>query len=299
MNLRHSSGHLSPGGLFLETLRPSEPTGKHPVVMLHGGAHTGACYLGAPDGRPGWAHDFVERGFPVLVPDWPGIGRSGHVPAEQLTGEAVCAGLAQVIAEAGEQVVLLTHSMSGAYGWKLLEMVGDRIAKLVAIAPSPPGNIQQAPDIVAETPGSLTIRGTTDFTLLRNAAFVATRSFALHKLVGTGTQFPAEQVDRYVDSLVAIPPLLLQQRLNVDASQLRVTDFTHYAGKPALVITGTHDVDHPRELDEPIADWLAANGAHPDYWYLGDRGILGNGHMMMLERNSQQLSAAITGWLDA
>ena len=33
--------------------------------------------------------------------------------------------------------------MSGAYGWKLLERHGERITKLIAVAPAPPGNIQR------------------------------------------------------------------------------------------------------------------------------------------------------------
>ena len=33
--------------------------------------------------------------------------------------------------------------MSGAYGWKLLERHGERITKLIAVAPAAPGNIQR------------------------------------------------------------------------------------------------------------------------------------------------------------
>ena len=293
----HTDARHLPSGLYLETLHPAEPSGKPPVLMLHGGAHTGAGYLATLDGRPGWAHDFARAGHVVMLPDWPGVGRSGHVAAERLTGEVVCAGMAEVIAQAGQPVVLLTHSMSGAYGWKLLEMGGDRIAKLVAIAPAQPGNIQAPADVTAETPTTLTIRGTTSFVLDRTAAFVPERAFTARKLAGDGPQFPTEALDRYHASLVAIPPLLIQQRLNVGGSQLRVEDFRHYAGKPVLGVTGDHDGDHPRALDEAIVTWLAAHGARAEYWFLPDRGIVGNGHMMMLERNSAALAAALLAWM--
>ena len=42
---------------------------------------------------------------------------------------------------------------------------------------------------------------------------------------------------------------------------MKVTDFSKYRGKRALVLMGTDDVDHPRELDVRIADWLNENGA--------------------------------------
>jgi hypothetical protein len=42
---------------------------------------------------------------------------------------------------------------------------------------------------------------------------------------------------------------------------MKVTDFSKYRGKRALVLIGTDDVDHPRELDMRIADWLNENGA--------------------------------------
>ena len=131
----------------------------------------------------------------------------------------------------------------------------------------------------------------------RTAAFVPERAFTARKLAGDGPQFPTEALDRYHASLVAIPPLLIQQRLNVGGSQLRVEDFRHYAGKPVLVVTGDHDVDHPRALDEAIVTWLAAHGARAEYWFLPARGIVGNGHMMMLEKNNLQIAKVLTDWL--
>jgi hypothetical protein len=49
---------------------------------------------------------------------------------------------------------------------------------------------------------------------------------------------------------------------------MKVTDFSKYRGKRALVLIGTDDVDHPRELDVRIADWLNENGAKADFWFL-------------------------------
>jgi hypothetical protein len=62
-------------------------------------------------------------------------------------------------------------------------------------------------------------------------------------------------------------------------------------------VTGTDDVDHPRDLDADIVDWLRHSGAKSEHLYLADRGIIGNGHMMMLEKNSREISNVLLNWL--
>jgi hypothetical protein len=44
--------------------------------------------------------------------------------------------------------------------------------------------------------------------------------------------------------------------------------------------------------------WLNEHGAKADFIYLGDRGIAGNGHMMMLENNSAALANQIMAWIE-
>ena len=48
--------------------------------MVPGGALVGVHFLTTPDGREGWAHYFLRRGFPVYIVDVPGRGRAGFVP---------------------------------------------------------------------------------------------------------------------------------------------------------------------------------------------------------------------------
>ena len=53
---------------------------KYPLVLIHGGSHTGVGWQTTPDGRPGWADYFVRRGWKVYNVDQPGRGRSNYVP---------------------------------------------------------------------------------------------------------------------------------------------------------------------------------------------------------------------------
>jgi pimeloyl-ACP methyl ester carboxylesterase len=128
------------------------------MVLISGGAHTGNCYLATADGRPGWAHAFVRAGYRVTVPDWPGVGRSGYIPRDKLTGEVMVEGLGKVLASLDQPAIIMTHSMSGAYGWKLVEKYGEHIAKVVAVAPGPPGNIQAVSEVVSESGDTVVVR---------------------------------------------------------------------------------------------------------------------------------------------
>src|SRR5215469_12069004 len=262
--VNYSSGLIESPPTYYEVLAPVGGSTKPPMVLISGGAHTGACYLATVDGRPCWAHAFVRAGYKVVVPDWPGVGRSGYIPLDDLTGDVVVAGL----------------------------------GKIVAIAPGPPGNIQAVSEIASETADTVVVRGSTTMTINLKQAVVSDRNFVEVKLVGRSAQFPREYIAVYASSLSPIPPRLLYQRRNIRGSQLKVADLSNYRGKRILVMTGTADIDHPRDLDGAIVEWLNQNGAKADFLYLGDHGIEGNGHMMMLEKNSDALAGRILSWIE-
>ncbi|MCW5772236.1 MAG: alpha/beta fold hydrolase [Rhodospirillaceae bacterium] len=297
--MRFGAGYVGDPAVYYETLAPLEAGGKPPVVMVHGGTQTGACYLLTADSRPGWAQAFVKAGYPVVLPDWPGSGRSGAVPYDRLDGEAVCRGIGAVIEAQGGPVILVTHSMSGALGWKVLELYGDRIAKLVAIAPGPPGNIQAEPTVLSENDRHIELQSLElRFSIDKGVPHRAPMSFVEKKIVGEGGRFARAGVATMAAAMDLLAPQMIWQRLNIHGSQLKVARFDHYRGKPILVVVGSHDIDHPRALDEATADWARANGAAVDFWYLPEFGIVGNGHMMMMEDNSDEIAGLILGWIE-
>ena len=94
MSVLHETGLITaPLPVYFETFAPAAATGRPTVVMVHGGAHTGACYQRTADGRRGWAYLVAERGYRTVVPDWPGTGRSGYIPLDRLDGATVVAAL--------------------------------------------------------------------------------------------------------------------------------------------------------------------------------------------------------------
>jgi hypothetical protein len=53
--------------VFADTLCPEDSTGKSPMVMIHSGGHSGACYLLTADNRVGWAYRVCRTRIPRLV----------------------------------------------------------------------------------------------------------------------------------------------------------------------------------------------------------------------------------------
>ena len=98
MSVIHATGLITaPVPVYFETFAPAAATDHPTVVMVHGGAHSGACYQRTADGRRGWAYLFAERGYRTVVPDWPGTGRSGYIPLDRLNGATVVEGLGALI----------------------------------------------------------------------------------------------------------------------------------------------------------------------------------------------------------
>src|SRR2546425_1051392 len=47
------------GQMYVEYQIPDTPP-KYPIILVHGGSHTGAGWQGTPDGRRGWADFFLQ-----------------------------------------------------------------------------------------------------------------------------------------------------------------------------------------------------------------------------------------------
>jgi pimeloyl-ACP methyl ester carboxylesterase len=300
MSLLHDTGVIgAPVPVYFETFAPTQGSARATVLMIHGGAHSGACYQRTADGRPGWAYVFAARGYRVIVPDWPGTGRSGYVALDALDGMTVVNGLTALMRSLGGQLILLTHSMSGAYGWRLAELNRELIDAVVGVAPAPPGNIQKPAPVYAESETTIETQASgRRVSIDKRTPMLPTRDFIERKLIGESRFFPRGRLADYAASLGPTPPRLVLERQNVHGSQLRVTDPKKLSGKRILVITGTEDLDHARDVDGAIVTWLKSNGAAAEFCFLGDRGIVGNGHMLMMEENSDTIAGIIMDWLE-
>ena len=75
------------GAMYVEVMVPKQIRSPYPVVFFHGAGQTGVDWLQTPDGRPGWAYNFLDMGYVVYMTDFPTRGRSQYVPGVDGTPE--------------------------------------------------------------------------------------------------------------------------------------------------------------------------------------------------------------------
>ena len=78
-------------------------------------------------------------------------------------------------------------------------------------------------------------------------------------------------------------------------------DVTGEAGLPNLaklpILILTAEASYHAPYDHCTVKYLQQAGVRSTWIKLGDLGIHGNGHMMMLEKNNQEIGVVISGWL--
>jgi pimeloyl-ACP methyl ester carboxylesterase len=269
----------------------SGATTRTPIVFVHGGAHTGACYIETPDGRIGWAPYLAQRGREAYVYDWPGRGaRAAGSDFTTLSLGDVARDLADVLAEIGP-AVLVTHSMGGVVGWRTAELARTNVAAIVAIAPGPPANLQPSLDAAAiadlQRDDAAYARAGRPLAHPEHAPIVTPRA-VIEQMWMNSTHFPREAADAYLATVVPESPRAMNERNNIGGSGIAVAGPEVFDGLPIVVITGDEDPRHPRETDEAIADYVGG-----EFIWLPDIGLPGHGHMQMIERGNLAIADVI------
>lgn len=70
-------GHFVVEQTYVQYFIPENRLDAPPMVLVHGGGMHGSTWETTPDGRPGWLHLLLERGYEVHVVDLVERGRSG------------------------------------------------------------------------------------------------------------------------------------------------------------------------------------------------------------------------------
>jgi pimeloyl-ACP methyl ester carboxylesterase len=320
--------------MYVEYQIPAKVEHPWPVVMIHGGSQTGTNFTGTPDGREGWAQYFLRRGYavyvvdqvargraaqwsqangPVTAPDmtrleqrfvaperynlwpqahlhtqWPGTGLPGDQSFDQfyasqfpslvdfplqqkLNRDAVVALLDRI-----GPAVLLVHSQSGAFAWPIADTRPGLVKAIIAVEPNGPPvhdvEFKGAPEWFADNP-RLKAYGLGDVPLTYEPA------------AGTaGLAFVREDRPQWPDAL----------RCWGQAEPAR--KLANLQNTPIMVVTS--EASYHAAYDHCTVRWLAQAGVKSTFVRLADVGIHGNGHMMMLEKNSDVIAGVLADWLD-
>jgi pimeloyl-ACP methyl ester carboxylesterase len=320
------------GQMYVEVWVPRRIRQPYPIVMFHGNGQPGNGWQQTPDGRPGWAYYLIDQGYVVYMVEYPARGRSAYVPGvhgelgirtvaqlesiftngsqrgdfplkanhtqwpgtglegdpvfddylrsqlQYVSGqdELTLAAGVPLLDKIGQPVILLTHSQGGAMGW----LIADRRPSLVkAIVTVEPGGPPMAPaDTANVKPGER-----------RANSWGPTNQPLAYDPPVTN---PAEDLKVYLEASSERPdeiPCYLQEE---PARQL-----VHLKHIPVLAISanGTYH----RVFDACVPKWLRQAGVDAEFVRLEEAGISGNGHMMMLEKNSDDIIAFVHQWLEA
>ncbi len=253
------------------------PSRKGKVIMVHGGSHTGTGWTTTPDGRPGWALRFANRGWDVYVVDWPGVGRSGTRPENLAdTPTDIVDALALLLNQTGP-AALVGHSIGAAVAFKLTERVPEAVLAVAALAPA---SVETVGSVVPPSPLDKLI-GTT-------------REGAQQRFANTA-RFPQAAFDNYFASLVPYGPRIrnaaigLTGELKIDRSK---TDIWNKR-VPTLVLAGEEDRTVPPtrmiETTQALGVPLTMLGAN---W-----GMPGHGHLYIVEKETEAIADRVEDWL--
>jgi pimeloyl-ACP methyl ester carboxylesterase len=321
------------GQMFVQYQIPKNKTRPYPVVMIHGGGQTASNFLGTPDGRRGWADDFVANGYAVYVVDQSGRGRSGFFgdsygktrkssvenveqrftaperkqlwPQASLHSQWPGAGtkgdatfdafyasqvetigdeslIEQINREAGAKLldrigpaVLLTHSQAGVIGWSVADERPQLVKGILAVEPSGPP--------IRET----VAKGAPDY--FEDGVIARPWGVTRGKIAfDPPAQTPAEL--KLVRQDEADGPGLVRCFLQVEPAR----QIPHLRGIPILIVVSEASYHAP--YDHCTAKFLDQAGVKNSFVRLADRGIRGNGHMMMLENNNLEIAAFLRRW---
>ena len=333
-----NNDHIMADQMYVHYQIPQEKRHPYPIIMIHGGGQTANNFESTPDGREGWATNFLRAGFAVYLVDQPGRARSPYQP------EVYCALANGARARSGvEQRFTLPK----------------------------PNNLYPQARLHTQWPGSGTkgdpafdqffasqVSGITDGGVseqLNQAAVAALLDrigpaiVLTHSMSGTSGWLIADARPRLVKAVVGIepssppfrnldligPPDWFRYSKNLDkpwgitrlpiaydppvksAEDLKPVleekadraDLTrcYRQSEPARklanlvnipILIVSGEASFHAPWDHCTSKYLTQAGVTNQYVRLEDHGIHGTGHMMMLEKNSLEIAQLIAGWLE-
>lgn len=334
----YGTGLVSTEQIYVERLTPAQILHSTPVILWTGLGQTGASWLNTPDKRPGWAEHFLSAGYEVYIADQPARGRSPLLPPpfndtivsqgvvtasyasrywtatqsfpnqswpqaslhtqwpgsglgdstiftafmaaqvpsllNQTTSETLSrVALTALLTHLNHPSILLTHSQGGPHGWSVADSVPHLLKAIIAIEPQGPPFVNQV--IASSGPGVVRPWGLTQTPLRYSPALPNPDTLAL-----SNRTVPPDREGRSECVLQVLPARRL----------------VGLAGVKVLVVTG--EAGYHAVYDWCTVAFLREAGVDVDWIDLPDVGVLGNGHFMFLERNSEDIWGLVGAWLE-
>jgi pimeloyl-ACP methyl ester carboxylesterase len=324
------------GSAYVEVWVPKQIRHPYPIVYIHGAGQTATDWQQTPDGRPGWAYYFAKQGYVQYMVDSPARGRSPYVPGHDgnltirtaanleatftasakkgdfprahlhtqfpgsgLMGDPIfdafaktqvqflggggpksqddltAAALIALLDTIKTPVVILSHSQGGPAGWLIADARPNQVKAIVTVEPAaPPIKGVDTAKLAYNNGGGLSW-GVTSSPIHYDPPIKDPSE--LQVALEDKSDIPGDVVPCYVQKEPA--------RKLVNLEKIPVVYLSSEGG-------------YHREYDHCIPKWLNQAGVKTQYVRMEDVGLHGNGHEMMLEKNSDEIAKFMSTWLD-
>jgi pimeloyl-ACP methyl ester carboxylesterase len=274
---RDPNGEFYMGQMYVQYINLAEPKAKYPILLIHGGGLSGATWENSPDGHPGWELYFLNAGYDVYEPDAVERGRSTW--SQFYEGKPM-------FRPKGEAWELFRFGPVGSYNVDP--------AKRTAY----PG-VQFPVDKLDDFAKQLTPRWSTTDALTQRAydelvERVCPCAIVVHSQGGNFGYNMVLHNPNKIKALVLLEP--------TGAPDPATADKSASAKTPQLAIWGDNiegdKIWMPnRQASASWRDAVKSAGGTFDWIELPKLGIAGNTHMMMMDRNSDQVADIVQNWL--
>ncbi len=307
-------GTIAQGQMYVQYMIPAERRYPYPIVMVHGGGGQGTHMMGI-GGRPGWVHYFVQAGYSVYWLDRPSYGRSpyhpdalgpSHLPNvppyEPLVQTPVVFNTAQWPGPGGMSDPLIDQFMGCESGNVMDEAFHSDLAWH--------GGVELVDRIgpcilLTHAFGGFFAWGVAD----RRPNLVK----GIFAMEINGNPFAAQLRWGLTASPIAYDPPV------TDPSQFKLVDHTAPPDSPRPVVSPFKLQAEPahkwKNLQGIPTGWLTTEfggggspvsnveflkqaGCSAEMVRLRDYGIIGNGNLMLLEKNNHEVFGVVRDWLD-
>jgi pimeloyl-ACP methyl ester carboxylesterase len=268
-------GVIPSGQMYVQYLIPRQVRSQTPIVLVHGGTGQMLHYMGNGSGMAGWAHYFVQAGYPVYLVDRPGHGRAVYHP-DALGPITPIATYEQIVPDFRRAARGATKRWSGT------GEIGDPgLDQFMASQNGMPQDYQAQMAMWTKAGAALLER--------IGPAIVQT-----HSAGGPFGWLVAEERPKLVKAVVSFEgagaPLVAVPQVGITETRT----LRSVTGIPMMYLTAESS---GRTQGPDIVAALVQSGAAAEHVHLKDRGILGNGHFAMIETNRREVFDVIRGWI--
>jgi pimeloyl-ACP methyl ester carboxylesterase len=259
-------------------LEPSSQKAVYPLIMMHGGGLSGVTWETKPDGKPGWQMSFLRAGHDVYVADSVERGRSSWARYPEIFKS---------------EPIFRTKKEA----WELFRF-GPRYEVEPAVRQAHAGTqfpVEHFDQMMKQgVPRWLTNNASTQAAYDAMVEKVCPCVLMPHSQGSTFAFAAANKYPQLVKAVVAIEPSGA-----IDAEKVSIANLKN---TPLLFVWGDNIRETPQWVGivAPLKKMMAAQqaqGGVADEIDLPLRGIKGNTHMLMMDKNSDEIATLVNQWM--